>query len=359
MAETLFDDDDDDLWIEDPYGEADDLAEHTMHSPVLVNYDPALESAEFWTDWDDYSDEFFDSESPGPKRRKTNATGNEPKTPAKPKRQRLKSSTNVSELSLGDAASSDADQTLRSQSTVVWKNQGNSPRLPVLREGQEDKVSILKDWRERFKPSLQSLDSKSKTSDGTQRAIAVVIQHRQTTTNHTHNHTGPTTPLPHPISKRKRRRESRNNENTHPTSHSETEHNNKPITKKRKQGTTPPTDGPTPVLTNGLSRPKRKRKRDEPTPPKSKKTSPQKPSQKATTPAKGLTDVDGDHEGKPTAPQSRKRTRTNPQLEPVFRAKITQDPSSSSSPSSGKAAATAAAKGTSRTTPGRRSTRRR
>ncbi|KAI4112916.1 MAG: hypothetical protein LQ345_006010 [Seirophora villosa] len=358
MAETLFDDDDDDLWIEDPYDEADDLAEHTMHSPVLVNYDPALESAEIWTDWDDYSDEFYDSESPGPKRRKTIATGNKPKTPAKPKRQKLKSSTNVSELSLGDPASSDADQLLRPQSTVVWKSQGNSPRLPVLREGQEDKVSILKDWRERFKPSLQSLDSKSRTSDGTQRAIAVVIQHRQTTTNHTHNHTSPTTSAPHPISKRKRRHGSQNNENTHNTSQSENDHNNRPLTKKRKQGATPPTNPPTPVLTNGLSRPKRKRKRDEPTPPKSKKTSPQKPSQNIT---KTLTDVDGEHEGQPTAPQSHKRTRMNPQLEPSFPVKTTQDPSSSSSSSSpsGKAAATAATKGPSRTTSGRRSTRRR
>ncbi|KAL9013354.1 MAG: hypothetical protein Q9173_001957 [Seirophora scorigena] len=309
MAETLFDDDDDDLWIEDPYGEADDLAEHTMHSPVLVNYDPALESAEFLTDWDDDSDEFFDSESPRTKRRKINATGNEPKTPAKPKRQRLKSSRNVSELSLGDPAFSDTDQNLRSQSTVVWKSQGNSPRLPVLRQGQEDKVSILKDWRERFRftPSLQSLDSKSRTSDGSQRAIAVVIQH-QPTTNHTHKHTGATTPLLHSISKRKRRRGSQDNEDTHSTSQSENDHSNRPVTKKRKQRTSPPADAPTPVVTNGISRPKRKRKPDEPTSPQTQKIAPQKPSQNITTPAETHTDVDGEPEGKTTSPQSRNVT---------------------------------------------------
>ncbi|KAL8684136.1 MAG: hypothetical protein Q9224_006583, partial [Gallowayella concinna] len=79
MAEVLFDDvDDDDLWIEDPYAEADDLAEHTMPSPVLINYDPTFDVDDGWTDWEEYSDaaadDIYDKETPKRKRRKLDDT---------------------------------------------------------------------------------------------------------------------------------------------------------------------------------------------------------------------------------------------------------------------------------------------
>ncbi|KAL8921770.1 MAG: hypothetical protein Q9208_005527 [Pyrenodesmia sp. 3 TL-2023] len=172
MADILFDDDDDDdLWIEDPYAEADDLAEHTMHSPVLVNYDPAFESNDVLTDWDCYSDDYFDLELPQPKRRRF-----EEGPPSKSQRRIPKSTKNLPELSLGDPASSDEEIKARARSTVVWKTSVDSRTLPVVKDGQEEKVSILKDWKERFKPPPRGSEVKPARSDGSQRAVAVVIQ---------------------------------------------------------------------------------------------------------------------------------------------------------------------------------------
>ncbi|KAL9020869.1 MAG: hypothetical protein Q9185_001940 [Variospora sp. 1 TL-2023] len=290
MDEALYDDEDDDLWIEDPYDEADDLAEHTMHSPVLVNYDPALESAEVWTDWDDYSDDFFDSESPRPKQRKANAMGNAQAAAAKPKRRKRKSSGNLSDFSLGEPASSNGERLHpRPQPTVVWKSRGDSPKLPIIRQGQEEQVSILKDWRSRIKPSPQSSDTKSGTSNGGQRAIAVVIQH-------TPNNNATPTPPSCSSSKRKRYRDDED-----PISNFEpgNEHKNRPTTKKKRKQTTPPPPAaddqtPTPALTNGISqRTKRKRnletETDEQTLPKKRKKDargppPEKPSKQGRNP---------------------------------------------------------------------------
>ncbi|KAI9676106.1 MAG: hypothetical protein M1817_000850 [Caeruleum heppii] len=42
---------------------ADDLAEHAVHSPVYLDNDPTLDLVEYWSDWDYYSDEFYDSEA--------------------------------------------------------------------------------------------------------------------------------------------------------------------------------------------------------------------------------------------------------------------------------------------------------
>ncbi|KAL8721220.1 MAG: hypothetical protein Q9181_007755 [Wetmoreana brouardii] len=178
MADVLFDDDDeDDFWIDDPYAEADDLAEHTMQSPVLINYDPAIELEEGWTDWEYYSDDFFDFEESRRKRRKMDKTGNELEaSTTKHNQQKLKSTEKLPELSLGEAALPDEEDSFRSQATVVWKARGDSPKPPTVEAGQEEKVSILKDWRERFKPRPTQHITRATPSEGSQRAVAVVIE---------------------------------------------------------------------------------------------------------------------------------------------------------------------------------------
>ncbi|KAI4172486.1 MAG: hypothetical protein LQ343_003576 [Gyalolechia ehrenbergii] len=177
MAEVLFDDDDDDdLWIEDPYADADDLAEHTMHSPVLINYDPAIEINDEWSDWDDYSTDFYDSDEPRKKRRKVNkASLGEEGTLRKPKRG-IESIGNLPDLSLGDPYSSDEDVKLHVRPTVIWKRRDYSPKLPILQHGQGQKVSILKDWPVRFKLPSPSRETAAPRTPGHQRAVAVVIQ---------------------------------------------------------------------------------------------------------------------------------------------------------------------------------------
>ncbi|KAL8799787.1 MAG: hypothetical protein Q9200_007444 [Gallowayella weberi] len=183
MADVLFDDeDDDDLWIEDPYAEADDLAEHTMPSPVLINYDPTLGVDDGWTDWEVYSDsaadDIYDDEMPNRKRRKLDNTGTTPDTESGKRREAASNSVRgIPVLSLGDQAASDGQGLVKIRSIVQWKVRGKSPTLPVLQVGQEEKVSILKDWKERFKvPPSKPEDSKRPPTNGTQRAFAVIIE---------------------------------------------------------------------------------------------------------------------------------------------------------------------------------------
>ncbi|KAL8676520.1 MAG: hypothetical protein Q9186_006970 [Xanthomendoza sp. 1 TL-2023] len=174
MAEVLFDDvDDDDLWIEDPYAEADDLAEHTMPSPVLINYDPTFDVDDGWTDWEEYSDaaadDIYDKETPKRKRRKLDD--------GMSRAAASKSMGGIPVLSLGELVASDGEAFVKARSIVQWKVRVKSPELPVLQVGEEEKVSILKDWKERFKPPPpKHEDSTSPPTNGTQRAFAVVIE---------------------------------------------------------------------------------------------------------------------------------------------------------------------------------------
>lgn len=53
------------LYDEDeiPFIEADDLAAHTMQSPVWINHDPSYETISTISDWDYYSDDYWDEAS--------------------------------------------------------------------------------------------------------------------------------------------------------------------------------------------------------------------------------------------------------------------------------------------------------
>jgi len=135
----------------------DDLAEHTMHSPVWVSFDPDFETASYGSDWEYYSDEFFDEEGLG-SGEKMKVEGDDSKAEAQPqdskmrkKRRKLNTTENIPELSLNELA--------RKRPTVIWtpRNQRlQSPELPLMKEGQAEKVALLKDWREKFKISTRS-----------------------------------------------------------------------------------------------------------------------------------------------------------------------------------------------------------
>ncbi|KAL8636749.1 MAG: hypothetical protein Q9226_009215 [Calogaya cf. arnoldii] len=188
MADVFFDDDDDDdFWIEDAYDDADDLAEHTMQSPVLINYDPTYDpdvEIEDWEDWSGPDGDFFDQETPKKKRRRLHDLV-DGKHALSTRKNQIKAASikGPPEISLGDSAFSSEDETIRDRSIVKWKVRQNSPQLPIFEPGQQEKVSVLKDWKERFKPS-PSNDEKSKASatNGTQRAVAVVIETRKGST---------------------------------------------------------------------------------------------------------------------------------------------------------------------------------
>ncbi|KAI4116670.1 MAG: hypothetical protein LQ338_007672 [Usnochroma carphineum] len=265
MAEVLFDDEDeDDFWIEDPYAEADNLAEHTMHSPVLVNYDAALDFDDGWTDWEYYSDDFFDYESPKPKRRKIDNVGNGAKEAPDVKKRRMSTSmSNLPGLSLGEPAFSAEETHPRSLSTVVWKVRGSSPKLPILEDGQEAKVSILKDWRERFKLGSRTPNMKSTSPGGYRRAVAVVIQTKPN--NGSADESESTTAANYSSAQKGRRThpEPRRIDSLLDTESNAGNHMIGPPRKKSKVERSLSPKPPEPVLANGVHPMKRKRQFDE------------------------------------------------------------------------------------------------
>ncbi|KAL8634323.1 MAG: hypothetical protein Q9228_008083, partial [Teloschistes exilis] len=63
-------------------------------------------------------------------------------------------------LSLGEPATLDVEKFVTVEQPVVWKIRGNSPKPPTVQAGKGEKISILKNWNERFKP--QASQSKDK-----------------------------------------------------------------------------------------------------------------------------------------------------------------------------------------------------
>ncbi len=149
-----------------------------MQSPVWLSYDPSYGTASVPSDWEYYSDDYWDEESTTKGKRKgdvmekTAARGDSTGHSAERKRRKLKL-TDVPEMSLGES--------IVAAPTVVWKSKNDLLQPfegPVVSEGQGERISLLKDWRERFKlpskqkhpvsrPKVQQMDS--------QKAVAVVV----------------------------------------------------------------------------------------------------------------------------------------------------------------------------------------
>ena len=144
-------DDLDDLYYDDDVGEnlADDLAEHTLPSPIY-HEDPAYEMLEYFSDWEYYSDDYYDDDpallkdnaqdsSKSPKR-KSNAE----KAPARGKKRKLADTKDIPELALDDRPALAA--TVRG---TVWK--GPRPQSPKpYQVGQGQRIALLKNWKQIF-----------------------------------------------------------------------------------------------------------------------------------------------------------------------------------------------------------------
>lgn len=325
-----------------------------MHSPVLINYDPAFESDDILTDWDDDSDDYYDFESPNPKRRKV-----EKATSPSRKRRIAKSTKTLPELSLGDPMSSDEETTARARSTVVWKATGDSRTLPVMKDGQEEKVSILKDWKERFKSPPRNSEIKPAWVDGGQRAIAVVIE-QTSLADRTVTGAGAALPLD---SKQKRRHGLRDNPGPDPEC-KQPPHTDGLTQKKSKRAKPSSLEarGPVPP-TRQVASTKRKRQNDEaeePAPAKKaragredRRTPEHNGSDHGVNGTSASESINDTDKRGPTERLGRKRklspTHKGPESEPVSKKKKTK-PSNSGATSQAKPAAAPAV--------GRRSTRR-
>ena len=157
-----------------------------MQSPVFINSDAVPDIDGNWPDWQDWSEvdvDYYDQATSNTKRRKLHHPNDREVAPTminkSPKTASIKG---LPQLSLGEpvSASSDKDGSFPNRSIVRWKVRQDSPKLPLLEHGEHEKVSILKDWKERFKPPPLTEEGKGKptSSNGAQRAVAVVIETR-------------------------------------------------------------------------------------------------------------------------------------------------------------------------------------
>ncbi|MCJ1474021.1 hypothetical protein MMC13_002679 [Lambiella insularis] len=181
-------DEDEYFWIDEgPVAEADDLAEHTMHSPVWIDYDPTIEVGEDFSDWEYYSDDYYDCiqdpratsgiETIGKKRK---SLGQSHK---RKKRRRLDSSEAIPGFSLSESLDEDSIEPSSSTAVVRWKTPDTFTErvLPIIADDQGEKVALLKDWRERFKTVTRN--GLSAERGGTVMENGMVMQERRNQAN--------------------------------------------------------------------------------------------------------------------------------------------------------------------------------
>ncbi len=138
----------------------DDLAEHTMHSPVWQEYDPSYDLTDVWSDWEYYSDDYYDEEPArkkqilasigdgaahaGGKRKATSNNG------GRWKRRRLEPTADIPGMSLDEFTGSNVGRTTLAAPIVLWRSKERPQEEPVFQQGNGEIVALLKDWREIF-----------------------------------------------------------------------------------------------------------------------------------------------------------------------------------------------------------------
>ncbi|RMJ26238.1 hypothetical protein PHISP_02870 [Aspergillus sp. HF37] len=158
------------IWIDEPEpGIADDLAETAHHDPVVLDH-PSFDTEDYFSDWDDMSDEYYDDDPTVLKRQRmahkiAEAQKTKP-TPAGP--------------SIGSGIGIDP----RSFQSVVWKSlpdrdrdhdQAHQQKQHLHPAGEGEKVALLKNWREVFRFSNPAVGRKSKSKAPTAAARSGVV----------------------------------------------------------------------------------------------------------------------------------------------------------------------------------------
>jgi hypothetical protein len=141
-------DDADDLYYDDDLGDnlADDLAEHTLPSPIY-HEDPAYEMLEYFSDWEYYSDDYYDDDPALLKKNPQSGADTKADTQAKGKKRKIANTKDIPELALDDRPALAA-----SVRGTVWR--GPRPQSPKPYEiGKGPRIALLKNWAEIFERS--------------------------------------------------------------------------------------------------------------------------------------------------------------------------------------------------------------
>ncbi|KIW27586.1 uncharacterized protein PV07_07315 [Cladophialophora immunda] len=146
-----YDDLEDILWDADPTPElADDLAEHAVHSPVYQEEDAVKnEMSEYYSDWEYYSDDYMDDD---PTLLRTHAQVGPPAKYSRLVGQDSRRGKKRKLIETIDIPPSGLDEVKLLTSGIkgtIWA-QPKGRKTPAYKDGQEEKVALMKNWKDIF-----------------------------------------------------------------------------------------------------------------------------------------------------------------------------------------------------------------
>jgi hypothetical protein len=160
---------------------ADDLAEHTMPSPVYLE-DPAYEMMGGYSDWEYYSDDYYDDD---PNLLKKNPQAGSPPallkfpkgktdsytTQKRGRKRKLAETEDIPTLSLGGPGLVEIVQKIGHNITgTTWKTEKTASEI-LYHQGEAKRVALLKDWRNVFRESQPKSDRRSKGTSNNNAAL--------------------------------------------------------------------------------------------------------------------------------------------------------------------------------------------
>ncbi|KOC08801.1 hypothetical protein AFLA70_180g002200 [Aspergillus flavus AF70] len=152
--EEYYDEYDEDIfWIEEPDPEiADDLAATAVYDALFFE-DPSLEVEEYFSDWDDQSDDYYDEDATAVRRQRAMGLW--------PNKYNIKEINDIltakQKLSAPDGPipkETLPETDIASFQGTVWKTpHDDNPPRKLYEPGDGEKVALLKNWREVFRSS--------------------------------------------------------------------------------------------------------------------------------------------------------------------------------------------------------------
>lgn len=118
--------------------------------------DPSLETVDTYSDWEYYSDDYYDDDPTITTKHKTNGEPHK-------KRRKLSSIENIPSLSLGSSMVDSSTSMANSFKGVLWRVPVKTDdNIELYEPGKGEQVALLSDWRELFKTPIHiSNDAKA------------------------------------------------------------------------------------------------------------------------------------------------------------------------------------------------------
>ncbi|WEW55980.1 hypothetical protein PRK78_001415 [Emydomyces testavorans] len=137
-------------WDEGDFNVVDDIAIGTVHSPVYITDQALYAALESESDWDYYTDEYYDDDPSLLKRGQTALDRSKTSSGMKRKRKSIEERAKATKL-CGSNNSKTTYPDVNSFRGVVWRMPSHALHQEELHEaGKGETVSLLKNWRELF-----------------------------------------------------------------------------------------------------------------------------------------------------------------------------------------------------------------